>query len=54
MKSSWDTHVELERQIKRQKKRQEWLKRHGPTVRKLVYFGIGIFLALILAAIVAF
>ena len=53
MKSTWHMHVELEKRIKKLKRRQEWIDQHGAKVRMGCYLGIGVVLALVMA-IVAF
>ena len=49
MKSSFDTHMEIEKEYRKVKRQQAWVEKHGKTVRSGVWFGIGAILALILA-----
>lgn len=51
MKSSFDTHMEIEKEHHKLRRKQEWIAKHGKTVRNSFYFGIGIILALILVLI---
>ena len=46
----FDLHCELDKRLNHLKKRREWIKRNGETLRDGVYLGIG----LILAGLVAF